>query len=97
MLICSCNLITNTQIEEVIDAFLREDPWMLITPARVYQAMEKRGQCCGCFPNVVSLISARVQAHHAGLHTPQTTLLPLLRKLQTLAAKETTVQDVALG
>lgn len=97
MLICSCNIIAKAQIEDVIDGFLAQDPWLLITPSRVYQEMDKRGQCCGCFPNVVSLISARVQAFHAKIHTPDFELLPFLQQLQSVASAESPRRTVALS
>ncbi len=95
MLICSCNMIARAQIEAVIDRFLAQDPWALITPSRVYAEMAKRGRCCGCFPNVVSLIATRVQAHHAGLKTPDPILVPFLRRLHTVANREMPERRVA--
>ena len=40
----------------MINSLLDEDCWQLIVPAKVYHAMQKRGRCCGCFPNVVDII-----------------------------------------
>lgn len=65
MLVCSCNFITEQEIRDTITAFLEEDCWQLIVPAKVYHAMEKRGRCCGCFPNVVDIIVSTTQAFHA--------------------------------
>lgn len=65
MLVCSCNYITEKEIRDTITAFLDEDCWQLIVPAKVYHAMEKRGRCCGCFPNVVDIIVSTTQAYHA--------------------------------
>lgn len=65
MLVCSCNFITDKEIRDVINAFLEEDCWQLIVPAKVYHAMEKRGRCCGCFPNVVDLIVSTTAEFHA--------------------------------
>ena len=96
MLICSCNLVSKAEIEAVIDGFLAGDPWLLITPSRVYAQMARRGRCCGCFPNVVSIIYARVQAHHAGLDTPQRVLVPFLQRLQHVATSEISPHKVVL-
>ena len=53
MLICQCNVITEKEIEQTILDMLEEDAWQLIVPAKVYHRLQKRGRCCGCFPNVV--------------------------------------------
>lgn len=95
MLICSCNIIAKAQIEAMIDVFLAEDPWQLITPGRVYRGLKKRGQCCGCFPNVASIITARVTAHHADIQTPDFELLPFLTRLEAAARAEGPMQAAA--
>ncbi|MHC2352224.1 hypothetical protein ACVMB3_001682 [Sinorhizobium meliloti] len=41
MLVCSCNFITEKEIEDTIVGLLDEDCWQLIVPAKVYHAMEK--------------------------------------------------------
>ncbi len=65
MLICHCNLITEKEIEDTIIELLRSDPWQLIVPAKVYHTLQKRGRCCGCFPNVVETIIRVTEAYHA--------------------------------
>ncbi len=64
MLVCSCNFITDAEIRDVINAFLEEDCWQLIVPGKVYHAMQKRGRCCGCFPNVVDIIVSTTEEFH---------------------------------
>ncbi len=64
MLVCSCNFISDHEIRDVIVEMLNEDPWQLIVPAKVYHAMEKRGRCCGCFPNVVNIIVDTTERYH---------------------------------
>ena len=49
MLVCSCNVITEKDIEIVVTQLLDEDCWRLIVPGTVYNAMSKSGRCCGCF------------------------------------------------
>ncbi|MFN0263596.1 (2Fe-2S)-binding protein [Tepidamorphus sp. 3E244] len=51
-------------------ALLQDDPWRFVTPGMVYHALKKRGQCCGCFPNVVNIISETTAAYHRMLDTP---------------------------
>ncbi|MEJ6785376.1 (2Fe-2S)-binding protein [Aminobacter sp. Piv2-1] len=65
MLICHCNLITQKEIEDTIIELLDRDPWSLIVPAKVYHALQQRGRCCGCFPNVVETIIRITEAYHA--------------------------------
>jgi hypothetical protein len=65
MLICHCNLITEREIEQTIWSLLSEDPWRLIVPATVYHALQKRGRCCGCFPNVVETIIRITEEFHS--------------------------------
>lgn len=65
MMVCSCNLITDKDIKDVITALLDEDCWQLIVPGKVYHAMQKRGRCCGCFPNVVDIIVKTTEEYHA--------------------------------
>ena len=65
MLICHCNIITEKEIEQTIIGLLDQDPWQLIVPAKVYHAMQKRGRCCGCFPNVVEAIIRVTEDYHA--------------------------------
>ena len=69
MLICHCNLITEREIEETIIQLLEKDPWQLIVPAKVYHTLQKRGRCCGCFPNVVETIIRVTESYHSRLNT----------------------------
>ena len=34
-------------------------------PAKVYHALQKRGRCCGCFPNVVETIIRVTENYHS--------------------------------
>ena len=65
MLICHCNLITEKEIEQAIVELLDQDPWTLIVPAKVYHFLQKRGRCCGCFPNVVETIIRVTEYYHS--------------------------------
>ena len=65
MLICHCNLITEKEIEDTIIDLLDQDPWSLIVPAKVYHTLQKRGRCCGCFPNVVETIIRVTETYHS--------------------------------
>lgn len=82
MLICSCNFIAKSEIEEVVRKFLSEDPWQLITPVKVYYELEQRGRCCGCFPNVVNIIVSEIEMFHRDASTPDTVILPFIAKIK---------------
>lgn len=64
MLVCQCNIITDREIKEIVRSLLREDPWAIIVPAKVYRALEKRCKCSGCVPNVVDIITAVTEEYH---------------------------------
>ena len=64
MLVCQCNVITDREIVRVIKDLLREDPWQIIVPAKVYRELEKRCKCSGCVPNVVDLITRVTHEYH---------------------------------
>lgn len=50
MLVCSCNFITEKEIEDTIVGLLDEDCWQLIVPAKVYHAMENAAVAAAVFP-----------------------------------------------
>jgi bacterioferritin-associated ferredoxin len=67
MLVCQCNVISDREIREVILSFLREDPWEIIVPAKVYRALQQRCKCAGCVPNVVDMITSVTEEYHLQL------------------------------
>ena len=69
MLICHCNVITEKEIEQTIVDLLDEDAWQLIVPMQVYHRLQKRGRCCGCFPNVVETIIRVTEHYHTRRQT----------------------------
>jgi bacterioferritin-associated ferredoxin len=82
MIVCSCNYITENDIVAVIDEMLADDPWQLVVPGKVYRAMEKRGKCCGCFPNVVDIIVRTTREHHIRLKSEETAAEALIARLR---------------
>jgi bacterioferritin-associated ferredoxin len=82
MMVCSCNLITDKEIRDVIVSLLDEDCWQLIVPAKVYHAMGKRGRCCGCFPNVVDIIVKTTQEYHAMRNSEDSKVVDFLERLK---------------
>lgn len=81
MIVCSCNVISQKDIEEVIVDFLNADEWQLITPGKVYQAMSARGKCCGCFPGVIDIIVETTQRYHALMQSPAPRVVDLLNRI----------------
>ena len=82
MLVCSCNFISDREIRETIIGLLEEDCWQLIVPLKVYRAMEKRGRCYGCFPNVVDIIIETTEAFHRDRATPEAEVVPYLERIR---------------
>jgi bacterioferritin-associated ferredoxin len=64
MLVCQCNMISDKEIEEIVLGFLREDPWQLVVPAKVYRELDRRAKCSGCVPNVVDIIVKTTENYH---------------------------------
>lgn len=64
MIVCSCNVISDKEIEDVVTSILDEDQWQLVVPGQVYKIMEKRGHCCGCLPNVLDIIIFVTEKYH---------------------------------
>ena len=56
MIVCSCNVITNRDLESVIEEILVADPYAVLTPNLLYHRLGRRGRCCGCFPHVTRIL-----------------------------------------
>lgn len=82
MIVCSCNVIMRSEIEEVVADLLDKDAWQLITPGTVYHAMKKRGKCCSCFPRVIDVIVEVTERYHRARQTPDDQILPYIQKIQ---------------
>lgn len=87
MIVCQCNIISDREIEAVIRELLSEDPWQLIVPGKVYRIFEKRGRCCGCFPNVVDIIIRVTEAFHLERDTGSAELIDLQVRLSVMKRK----------
>ncbi len=84
MITCQCNIITEREIEQAITAMLDEDRWQLIVPVKVYHAMEKRGKCCRCFPNVIDIIIRTTEDYHARCDSDAGDLVVFREKLHRM-------------
>jgi bacterioferritin-associated ferredoxin len=56
MIVCSCNIITRRDLEQVIERILADDPYAVLTPNLLYHRLGRRGRCCGCFPQVTRIL-----------------------------------------
>jgi bacterioferritin-associated ferredoxin len=81
MIVCSCNIVSRKDIEQVVVDFLNEDEWQLITPGRVFQAMSARGKCCGCFPGVIDIIVETTGHYHGLMQSPAPKVVDLLNRI----------------
>lgn len=96
MIVCHCNVIHKSEIEEVITSLLDEDCWRLIVPLQVFHAMEKRGRCCGCFPGVIDIIIETTEAYHKQHATPEAEIISLIDRLRAdQKAREIAVAEAA--
>lgn len=95
MIVCSCNVITDREIKEVIIGFLEQDAWQLITPGKIYHAMAQRGRCCGCFPGVIDIIIATTEAWHRDKQTPEAQIIPFILKIRSEHERCETVRKLA--
>jgi len=87
MIICSCNVISEADIEEAIHRLLEADPWRLVVPGAVYHAMKKRGKCCGCFPNLTKIIERVTERFHRARDASDDVVLPFLAGLRQELAR----------
>ncbi len=71
MLICSCAVISDHDVElALLDIMTQSDP-PLPTPGVIWRHLSKRMNCCGCAPLAVDTIYARLEALEAkGLLCP---------------------------
>lgn len=83
MLVCQCNIISSDEIRTTIRSLLAQDAWQLITPLQVYHLLNKRGRCCGCFPEVVDLIVETTQHWHHEHATPDADVIDFVSRLRS--------------
>jgi len=82
MIVCSCNLITSEDITQIVRDFLSIDEWQLITVGMVYHAAEKRGKCCGCFPDAIDMIVKTTEAWHRERANDECVVIPFVQRIR---------------
>ena len=65
MIVCSCNVISDADIEAVLLDVMNRPDAPVPTPGLVFREMQKRMSCCGCAPLAVSVIYQRLEALEA--------------------------------
>jgi len=84
MMVCHCNLITSGDIEAIVRSILNEDPWQLVVPGHIYRALQKRGDCCGCIPNLVDIITRVTEEYHLAMEGKSADLNRVRQRLQSM-------------
>ncbi|MEZ5852436.1 MAG: (2Fe-2S)-binding protein [Hyphomicrobiaceae bacterium] len=62
MIVCSCNVISDRDIERALLDIFRLPDAPIPTPGLVYRHLSHRMNCCGCAPLAVSVIYERLEA-----------------------------------
>jgi len=87
MIVCQCNVVTQDEVESIIRNFLDEDRWQLIVPGRVFNAIDKKGRCCGCFPNIVETIIQVTERYHLDHEGDEEKVICFLMRVRALRDK----------
>lgn len=71
MIVCSCALISDHDIEAALVEILNQPDAPIPTPGVVYRHLKKRMNCCGCAPLAVETIYNKVdELERKGLISP---------------------------
>jgi hypothetical protein len=60
VIVCSCLVISDAEIEQALVEILSRPDAPLPTPGVVYRHLQKRMVCCGCAPLAVSTIYQKI-------------------------------------
>ena len=58
MIICSCAVISDTDIRRAVEWMRAADPYAVVTPGKVYRALGKSPECGGCIRLFVNSMRA---------------------------------------
>jgi hypothetical protein len=71
MIVCSCTVISDRDIEAALVEILNRPDAPIPTPGVVYRHLQKRMNCCGCAPLAVQTIYDKVEElERKGLISP---------------------------
>lgn len=96
MIVCSCQQVSDFDIELALLDILNQPEAPIPTPGVVYRYMQKRMQCCGCAPLAVEVIYAKLEDLEArGLVCPYRSLSTRerLMRLRLLRDKQPTSSE----
>ncbi|MFA5950973.1 MAG: (2Fe-2S)-binding protein [Hyphomicrobium sp.] len=95
MIVCSCNRISDLDIELALLEVLNEPEAPIPTPGVVYRRLEKRMNCCGCAPLAVELIYAKLEElERKGLICPYRSLSTREQLMRLQLFRKRTRQNV---
>lgn len=61
MIVCSCAVITDRDLEQAVFEVMSEPNAPLPTPGVIYRHLQKKMQCCGCAPLAADTIYAKME------------------------------------
>ncbi len=97
MIVCSCQQVSDFDIELALLDILNEPEAPIPTPGVVYRYMQRRMQCCGCAPLAVDVIYAKLEDLEArGLVCPYRSL-STRERLQRIQQQQRGKQTAAPG
>jgi bacterioferritin-associated ferredoxin len=75
MIVCSCSMITDRDVENAVSALRTADPFVVLTPGLIYRYLGKRPSCGGCLPLITKLMVA-YDEEDPRTHAPSAFRLP---------------------
>ncbi|MEL6336009.1 MAG: hypothetical protein AAFS07_09720 [Pseudomonadota bacterium] len=67
MILCSCAVLREREVRAAIAAMLARDPYVVVTPGRVYHALGRRMRCFACLPLIAQTIQRELSDQRAAL------------------------------
>lgn len=61
MIVCSCAVITDRDLEQAVLEVMSQPNAPLPTPGVIYRHLQKKMQCCGCAPLAADTIYAKME------------------------------------
>jgi bacterioferritin-associated ferredoxin len=65
MIVCSCNVISSSEIEAAVESLIASDTDVMLTPEMVYRTIGCQPKCGTCLRHVVQLMHAHREALQA--------------------------------
>lgn len=88
MIVCSCTMISDRDIEDALVEILGQPKAPIPTPGVVYRHLKKRMNCCGCAPLAVETIYSKVEElERKGLICPDVCATARSKLLEFSAAR----------